>query len=136
FLFYPALGVALSLIIVGLNHPGVLRGAFFWLALGVSVLGSMGVGLTVASVAKTQRGASIGAMGYMLTVALFLFICQQYNVPGLPYLALEYHCPRMLHAALTDSVRSYHWANLITAAVLACGWAVLATRLFRRQGWQ
>jgi hypothetical protein len=136
FLFYPALGLALSLIVAGLNHPSVLRSAFFWPALGVSVLGSMGVGLTISSVARTQRSASIGAMCYMLTVALFLFICQQYNIPGLPYLALEYHCPRMLHAALTDSVQWYHWANLIAAAVLACGWALLATLLFRRQGWQ
>src|SRR5262249_19636293 len=105
-------------------------------ALGVSVVGSMGVGLTVSSVARTQRAASVGAMCYMLTVALLLFICQQYNVPGLPYLALEYHCPRLLHAALTDSVQWYHWGNLGAAALLACGWAVTATWLFRRQGWQ
>src|SRR5262249_25848012 len=136
FLFYPALGLALSLIIAGLNHPSILRNVFFWPALGVSVLGSMGVGLTISSVAKTQRTASIGAMCYMLTIALLLFICQQYNVPALPYLTLEYHCPRMLHAALTDSVQWSHWANLAAAVLLAGGWAGVAVWLFRRQGWQ
>jgi hypothetical protein len=136
FLFYPILALCLSLLIAGLNHPSILRNAFFWPALFVSVLGSMGVGLTISSVAKTQRAASIGAMCYMATVALLLFICQQYSVPGLPYLALEYHCPRMLHAALTDSVAWYHWWHLAGAALLACAWAGAATWLFRRQGWQ
>jgi hypothetical protein len=136
FLFYPVLGISLSVVIAGLNHPSILRNAFFWPALLVSVLGSMGVGLTISSVAKTQRTASIGAMCYMATVALLLFICQQYSVPGLSYLALEYHCPRMLHAALTDSVTWYHWWHLAGAALLACAWAGVATWLFRRQGWQ
>jgi hypothetical protein len=136
FLFYPALALALTLVISGFNHPPVLRNLFFWPALVVSVLGSMGIGLTISSVAKTQRTASLGAMCYMLTIALLLVICQQYNIPGMPYFALEYHCPRMLHAALTDSVQWYHWFNLVSAALLACGWTVAATLLFRRQGWQ
>ncbi len=136
FLFYPVLALALSVIIAGLNHPGVLRNVFFWPALLVSILGSMGIGLAISSVAKTQRTASMGAMCYLLTVALLLFICQQYHIPGLSYLALEYHCPRMLHAALTDSVAWYHWWNLAGATLLACAWAGLATLLFRRQGWQ
>ena len=78
----------------------------------------------------------MGAMCYTLAVALLLFICQQNRIPGLPYLALEYHCPRMLHAALTDAVSWYHWGNLAGAAVLAILWAALAAILFRRHGWQ
>jgi hypothetical protein len=136
FLFYPVVGMALAAILAGTYRPAVLASPFFWLALVVAVSGSMGVGLTVASIARTQRAASMGAMGYMLGVALVLFICQQNGIPGIPYLALEYHCPRMLHAALTDSVLWYHWLNLLAAALLAAGWAVLATVLFRRQGWQ
>jgi hypothetical protein len=136
FLFYPMLALGLALVIAGLNQPRILSNFFFWIALVVSIVGSMSVGLTIASVAKTQRTASLGAMCYMLTVALLLFICQQYGIPGLSYLALEYHVPRMLHAALTSSVAWYHWWNLATAALLACGWAGLAMVLFRRQGWQ
>jgi hypothetical protein len=104
--------------------------------LTVTVLGSLGIGLTIASLARTQRAASMGALCYMLAIALLLWICQQNNIPGLPYLALEYHGPRMLHAALTDSVLWYHWGHLAGGGVLTCAWAVLATVLFRRYGWQ
>ena len=95
----------------------------------------MSIGLTIASVAHAGA-ASMGAMGYMLFVALILFICQQNGIPGLPLLALEYHAPRMMHAALTDSVLWYHWAHLAGAAVLACAWTFVATVMFRRCGWQ
>jgi hypothetical protein len=42
----------------------------------------------------------------------------------------------MLHAALSDAVQRYHWLNLAGAALLACVWAIAATILFRRRGWQ
>jgi hypothetical protein len=136
FLFYPVVGMALAALLAGLNQPAVLSQLFFWLALAVAAFGSLGIGLTIASLARTQRAASMGALCYMLAVAMLLFICQQGNIPGLPYLALEYHCPRMLHAALADAVAWFHWAHLAGAAVLAAGWAVAATVLFRRYGWQ
>jgi hypothetical protein len=136
FLFYPALALALAAVLAGTYEPAVLARPFFWAALVAAVLGSMGVGLTIASLARTQRAASMGAMCYMMAVALLLFICQQNNIPGLPYLALEYHCPRMIHAALTDAVLWYHWGNLAGAGALAAAWAVTATLLFRRCGWQ
>jgi hypothetical protein len=69
-------------------------------------------------------------------VALILFICQQNNIPLLPYAALEYHCPRMLHAALEDNLQGYHWAHLGGAFLLATGWALTAQSVFRRRGWQ
>ena len=96
----------------------------------------MGIGLTIASLARTQRAASLGAMCYLLAVSLVLFICAQNNIPFLPYIALEYHCPRIIHAILGDAVLWYHWWNLAGAAVLGCMWAVAATILFRRYGWQ
>jgi hypothetical protein len=136
FLFYPALALVLAVILAGTYRPLVLTRPFFWLALLVAVFGSMGIGLTIASLARTQRAASMGAMCYTLAVALLLFICQQNDIPGLPYLALEYHCPRMLHAALTDAVLAYHWGHLAGAASLAVLWSLLAAFLFRRHGWQ
>jgi hypothetical protein len=136
FLFYPPAALALAALLAGTYRPAVLLTPFFWLALTVSVVGSMGVGLTIASLARTQRAASLGALCYMLAVALILFICQQNNIPGLPYLALEYHAPRMIHAALTGSVVWYHWGHLAGAAVLAVVWALIAVRVFRRYGWQ
>ncbi len=136
FLFYPVLGLTLAAVLAGTYRPSVLVQPFFWLALVIAVLGSMGIGLTIASLARTQRAASMGAMCYTLAVALLLFICQQNGIPGLPYLALEYHCPRMLHAALTDSVLAYHWGHLVAAAVLGMCWTGLSALLFRRFGWQ
>ncbi len=136
FLFYPVLGLALAAALAGTYRPAVLMRPFFWMALTATVAGSMGIGLTIASLARTQRAASMGAMCYMLVVTLILFICQQNQIPGLPFLALEYHGPRMLHAALTDAVLPYHWVHLAATAVLAVVWAILATILFRRRGWQ
>src|SRR5262249_24151811 len=134
FLFYPALAAGFAAMLAGSSQP--LARPFFELALGVAVQGSMGIGLAIASLARTQRTAGMAAMGYTLAVAQILFICQQNDIPGLPYLALEYHCPRMLHAALTDAVLWYHYAHLAGATVLAVGWTVAAGILFRRQGWQ
>lgn len=136
FLFYPFLGMLLAAVLAGAYNPGVLLKPFFWLTLLVGVSGSMGVGLTIASLARTQRAASLGAMCYLLAVSLVLFICAQNSIPFLPYLALEYHCPRIIHAVLGDAVLWYHWWHLAGAAVLACAWAVAATVLFRRYGWQ
>lgn len=136
FLFYPVLGLVLAAVLAGTYNPSALARPFFWLVLLVAVSGSMGVGLTIASLARTQRAASMGAMCYLLVVGLLLFICQQNDIRLLPYLALEYHCPRMIHAVLGDAVLWYHWGHLAGAALLACVWAVAATVLFRRCGWQ
>ena len=92
--------------------------------------------MTVACLAKTQRAASLGALCYMLAVALVLLVCQQNNIAFLPPLALEYHAPHLLHATLTNQIRSEHWLNLAASAILSVGWASLAVVLFRRRGWQ
>jgi hypothetical protein len=136
FLFYPAAGVGLAALIAAIARPVVLLQPFFWLVVIVAAVGSLGIGLTIACLARTQRTASMGALCYMLAVAMLLFICQQGRIPGVPLAALEYHCPRMLHAVLGDAVHWFHWLNLAAAAALAAGWAVLAATLFRKRGWQ
>jgi hypothetical protein len=136
FLFYPLIAITLAVLLVGFHQPAVLIRPFFWAALTVTVAGFMGIGLTLASLARTQRAASTSAMGYLLAVALLLFLCQQTNVSFVPYLAVEYHGPRMLHAALTDTVQWYHWGSLAATGVLAVGWTVVAVLLFQRRGWQ
>jgi hypothetical protein len=136
FLFYPVLAMSLGAILAATYQPSVLARPFFWMALIVAVIGAMGIGLTIASLTRTQRSASMGAMCYMMFVALILFICQHNGIPFLPYLSLEYHAPRMMHAALTDSVSWFHWGHLAVAALLAFAWTTLATVLFRRYGWQ
>jgi hypothetical protein len=135
-LFYPLLSVGLAALLAGICSPAALARPFFWLALGVAALGSLGIGLTIASLARTQRSAGMGALCYTLGVSLLLFICQQNNIWPLSYLALEYHCPRILHAAMAGAIRPYHWGNLALAAILAFAWAVTAALIFRRRGWQ
>jgi hypothetical protein len=135
-MFYPTVGITLAALLAGITQPAVLINPVFWAAVLAAALGSLGIGLTIACLARTQRAASMAALSYMLMLALFLFLCQQLHIPGLPYLALEYHCPRVLHAVLAGAVRWYHFLNLALAFVLASGWLAAATLLFRKRGWQ
>jgi hypothetical protein len=135
-LFYPLVGIVLAAILAGISRPTALTQPLLWLTLAVAALGSLGIGLTIASLARTQRAASMGALCYVLVLAMFLFICQQARIPFLSWLALEYHVPRVLHATLADAVFWYHVGNLIMAGVLSAGWLIAALVLFRRCGWQ
>jgi hypothetical protein len=136
FLFYPLLGIALAATLAGIYKPAVLSTLFFWLALLAMAAGFLGIGMTVSTLAKTQRAAFMGSMCYLMSVALILFICQQNGIPGIPYLALEYHGPRVLHAAVTQDVRWHHWLHLMAAGGLAACWMAAAGWLFHRRGWQ
>jgi hypothetical protein len=136
FLVYPVLAMGLAVALSGIYSPAALSRSFYWLALGVAAFGSLGIGLTISSLARTQRTASMGALCYMFVVTLLLYIFQQTQLGALSYLFMEYYCPRILQAALSGTVLAYHWGNLIGAAVLACGWAAAAEVLFRRYGWQ
>jgi hypothetical protein len=136
FLFYPVIALALAAMIIAAYRPKALADGFLWLALAASAAGSLGIGLTVASLARTQRTASLGAMCYLFVIALLQFVCQQTHLPFLNYLTLEYHCPRMIHAVLTNHRYWYHTWNLVGALWLAAIWAFVATRLFRARGWQ
>src|SRR5437660_3808273 len=40
------------------------------------------------------RMASMGALAYMLTVGLFLYITEHFGIPSFRFIALEYYCPR------------------------------------------
>ena len=56
--------------------------------------------LTIATLARTQRAAFLGGMCYLLCVSMTLIICSTNNIPYLSNLAVEFHGPRILHAAL------------------------------------
>jgi hypothetical protein len=136
FLFYPAVGIGLAALLAGIYSPMALTRPFFWIALVVAAVGSMGIGLTISTLARTQRAASMGALCYMMAVALILVICQQNGIPGVPWLALEFHFPRIFQAVLSNTVRWYHWWHLAGATALSIFWTGIATVLFRRFGWQ
>ncbi|MEQ9320137.1 MAG: hypothetical protein RIF41_13315, partial [Polyangiaceae bacterium] len=109
---------------------------FFWHALGITALGTVGIGLTLSVLARTQRAASMSALSYMLAVALILIICRANGLEFPAALMLENHGPAMLLAALNDSVKPSHWGQLAISWVLSVVWCGLATALFRRFGWQ
>ncbi|MCX7665022.1 MAG: ABC transporter permease [Gemmataceae bacterium] len=136
FLFYPGFGILLATLLAGIHNPNVLSKLFFWLALGALAVGTLGIGMTIACLARTQRAASLAALCYMLTIALVLLICQQNNLTKLPLLAIEYHAPHILHASLTDQLRSEHWLHLGACTALSLAWGYLAVTLFRTRGWQ
>ncbi len=136
FLFYPLFGIALAATLAAVYKTTILSSLFFWLALFAVGGGFLGIGMTIATLARTQRAAFLGGMCYLMSVSMVLLICMTNNIPYLSYLAVEYHGPRILHAALSDSVASSHWLHLIAAVVLAGLWLVAAGWLFRRRGWQ
>lgn len=136
FFFYPLAGIGLSAMLAGIYRPSVLLLPFFWLSITVGAVGSMGIGMTIATLARTQRLASVGAMCYLLILALFMVTVQLNQIPFLAQLVLENHTTQIFHASLSGSVHFVSWLHLLGAAILSCGWATLATILFRKRGWQ
>jgi hypothetical protein len=129
-------GLLLGALLAGICQPTVLAMPFFWLALAAAAAGLLGVGLVIASLARTQRAAGVAALGYTLAVALVILVSGLVGLPGLPWLMIEFHLPKMLQAALDGSVQSFHWLNLAATAGLAFVWLVGALLLFWRRGWQ
>ncbi|VTS02472.1 membrane protein : : ABC2_membrane_3 [Gemmata massiliana] len=136
FVFYPAFGLGLAATLAAVYKPDVLSSLFFWLALLAVGGGFLGIGMTIAAWAKTQRAAFLGGMCYLLSVSMLLLICSINGIPFLSYLAVEFHGPRILHAALSGAVQTSHWKHLAAALGLAVAWLFAAGWVFKRRGWQ
>ena len=147
FIFYPGLGILLGAVLAGIYRPGVLtalepvpflgiRLPFFWLALAAASAAFLGIGMTISSLAKTQRTASLGAMCYLLSVSLLILICQINLIPFMTNLSVENHTTLMMRSALAGVVAPWNWGGLFCTILLAGFWCGLATYLFRRHGWQ
>ncbi len=136
FVFYPTFGLGLAATLAGVYKPDVLSSLFFWLALLAVGGGFLGIGMTIAAWAKTQRAAFLGGMCYLLSVSMLLLICSINGIPYLSSLAVEFHGPRILHAALSGTVQTTHWRHLVAAVGLAAAWMFAAGWVFRRRGWQ
>ncbi|MCE9564391.1 MAG: ABC transporter permease [Planctomycetes bacterium] len=135
-LFYPVAGITLAALIAVVSQPVIVTRLFFWLSIFAVAGGFLGIGMTIAAIAKTQRAAFLGGMCYLMVVSMLLLISSLNDIPFLPYFAVEFHAPRILHAAINGRVERYHWGNLIGSAVLAVVWLTVAVRMFRRRGWQ
>src|SRR5439155_441346 len=89
FLFYPTFGIILAVTIAAIYKTAVLSSLFFWFALLAVGAGFLGIGMTIATLAKTQRAAFLGGMCYLLSVSMVLLICSTNNIPFLSNLAVE-----------------------------------------------
>ena len=55
---------------------------YYYLVLAAAALGSLGSGLTIASLARTQREASMGALCYTMAVALTSLVLRPELTPN------------------------------------------------------
>jgi hypothetical protein len=136
FIFYPGFGVVLAATLAAIYNTAILSSLFFWLSLIAVGGGFLGIGMTIATLARTQKAAFLGGMCYLMSVSMLLMICSLNHIPYVSWLAVEYHGPRILHAAVSGDVLHYHWYNLLGAVALAAAWLTAAGWLFRRRGWQ
>jgi hypothetical protein len=130
------LGIALAALVAGITAPAVLGQGLFWLALSIAALAAVGVGSTIGCLARRQRTASLAALGYMVAVACVLSAGAGIGLPALACLAVEYHIPRIVHAALSGTIDGGQGGHVVAAIALALMWTCLATALFRQRGWQ
>jgi hypothetical protein len=134
-LFYPLMGLLLGGVLAGCYHPAVLLRPLFWLVLLLLATSYAGVGLTIGSLARTQRRASLGAMSYLLAMSLLLLVGRQLELPLLNLFILEYHTPRLLQGVLSGTLTTLS-GEQGAAFLLGLSWLGLGITLFRWRGWQ
>ncbi|HEV3146999.1 MAG TPA: ABC transporter permease, partial [Gemmataceae bacterium] len=134
--FYPTVAIVFAGVQGGITTHGLIGNWFFWVTLLVLAFGSLGIGMSIACVAKTQRASSMIALCYMLVITMLVLIFQHTQVPVLPHLFLEFHGPRLLHSAISHNIGHTDYIELVLAAILAVMWNLIATIAFRRFGWQ
>jgi len=128
---YPLLGVLLAAVL-GERTPGSAAEAVLLAGPARRRSGRCAC-LTIASLRERSAGQP-GAMCYLLSISLMLFICAQNNVPFLPNIALDITA-RASSTRSSASRSSYHWWHLAAPAFLACVWPSRDLP-FRRYGWQ
>ncbi len=134
--FCAALGMAFAALVAAVSCPAVLGQVWFWATLFVGALGAAGVGATIGCMARRQRTASLAALAYLVAVAGIMSLGQAIGATPISCLTLEYHLPRLLHAALSGMADAQQGSHLAAALALALAWFILAMSLFRKRGWQ
>lgn len=135
-LFYFALAFGLAGLVAGIAAPAVFGRPFFWLTLAVVALGSVAIGFLIASVARTQRGASLGALSYLFATGVLLVTAKGSALEPVTWLLLERHGPELILAALGGGGQTAPWLQLGFAALLTLCWVVAASTAHRRFGWR
>lgn len=134
--FYFAFAFLLAATLGGIASPPALLRPLFWGALATLALAAVAIGFCIASLAKTQRGASLLALSYLFATGVLLATGRDGPLEPVTWLLIERHGPELLLAALGGAVRPAHYVQLGFTAALAALWVAMAGVLYRRFGWR
>jgi hypothetical protein len=135
FVFVP-LAAGLALLLGGLSRPEAFGDPLLIASVLVSAVGYFGIGSILSVLARTQRAASLAAMGYALVVALIIFSTQQSGHRALSLAFLEFHIPPLVLAGLNGTAAAVHWESLIIIACIAGLWSLSAGVWIYFLGWR
>lgn len=134
--FYFLFAFALAATLSGIAAPAALGRPFFWATLAAVALASVAIGFSIASLSKTQRGASLGALSYLFATGILLITGKDSALEPVTWLLVERHGPELLLAALAGVVRRAQWVQLGFSSALALVWVAVASACYRRFGWR
>jgi len=134
--FYFVLATGLALVVAVISAPASIGNPFLWASVAAVALGAVGVGMTIAAIAKTQRSASTGALLYLFATGVLLLTGKGGALEPLTWLMLERHGPEMLLAALAGRGGAEAWVPLGFTLVIAVVWNLVASAAYRRWGWR
>lgn len=134
--FYFVLALALAVALGGISSPPALGRPFFWLSVAVVALGAVSIGFSIASLAKTQRGASLGALSYLFATGVLMVTGRGSVIEPVTWVLFERHGPELLLSAFSGAVQRAQWFQLGLAAGLAGTWVLAASVCYRRFGWR
>jgi len=135
-LTYIPLAILFAFTIGGLLQPAVWTDAFFCAVAAIAAVGAFGLGALIALLVRTQRSASLAAMGYALAVALVVFAGQRVGLGGLSNGLLEVHIPPLVVSALDGTSTAASWGQLGISGSIATSWLTAAFVVAWTRGWR
>lgn len=134
--FYFVFAFGLASLVGGIAVPSAWVRPFFWAVVAVIALGSVAIGFTLASVSKTQRGASLAALCYLFATGVLMVTAKDNALEPVTWFLLERHGPTLLLVAFSGVTGTGPWLELGFTGLLSLGWVALASFVYRRFGWR
>ena len=123
--------------VIAVLKPSALTHASLWATLLLTSLGLCSVGMVIASLTKTQSGASLLALCYMLVGAVVFYLATKFSAfAQLKSFAFENYGFGMLFLSLQRPIPLARATDLAPMLALVVGWLTAATWLFRTRGWR
>jgi hypothetical protein len=134
-LTYIPLAVLFAYVIGGLLQSAVWTDAFFCAVIAIASVGALSLGALIALLVRTQRSASLAAMGYALAVALVVFGGQRVGLAALSDGLLEVRIPPLLVSALDGTSTPVSLGQLRMTGCIAACWLAAASAVALVRGW-